>query len=182
MEDYSINISVKKKSNIPKVSASSSLQFLRGRILNMFFKNLPFMWPRQTIKLSNLDKSRMKHEGLLNKHFFKKKLNIPKGLAEIVNFQFSHYKSMEILGCHSNQSSYPTGIKNKTFVENNVLCNQFTMPSFSFILLTVPERKNFEYFFKNLPFMWPRQTIKLSNLDKSGMKHGGLINKHFCKK
>ena len=30
--------------------------------------------------------------------------------------------------------------------------------------------------------MWPRQTIKLSNLDKSRMKHGRLLNKHFCKK
>ena len=86
-----------------------------------FFKNLPFMWPRQTIKLSNLDKSRMKHEGLLNKHFCKKKSNIPKDLAEIVNFQFSHYKSMETLSCHSNQSSYLTEIKNITFVDGNVL-------------------------------------------------------------
>ena len=59
-----------------QVSASSSLKFLRRRILNIFFKNLPFMWPRQTIKLSNLDKSRMKHEGLLNKHFCKKKNQI----------------------------------------------------------------------------------------------------------
>ena len=29
---------------------------------------------------------------------------------------------METLSCHSNQSSYPTGIKNVTFVEGNVLC------------------------------------------------------------
>ena len=28
---------------------------------------------------------------------------------------------METISCHSNQSSYPTGIKNKTFVEGNVL-------------------------------------------------------------
>ena len=31
---------------------------------------------------------------------------------------------METLSCHSNQSSYPTGIKNITFVEDNALCNQ----------------------------------------------------------
>ena len=31
----------------------------------------------------------------------------------IVNFQFSHYKYMESISCHSNQSSYPTGIKTK---------------------------------------------------------------------
>ena len=52
-------------------STSSSLQFLR-RILNIFFENLPFMSPRQPIKLSDLDKSRMQHGGLLNKHICEK--------------------------------------------------------------------------------------------------------------
>ena len=52
------------------------------------------MLPRQPIKLSDLDKSRMKHGGLLNKYFCKKKSNIPNDLAEIVNFHFSHYKNM----------------------------------------------------------------------------------------
>ena len=52
------------------------------------------MSPRQPIKLSDLDKSRLKHGGLLNKYFCKKKSNIPNDLAEIVNFHFSHYKSM----------------------------------------------------------------------------------------
>ena len=56
-----------------KVSASSSLQILRRRILNIFFENLPFMLPCQPIKSSDLDKSRMKHGGLLNKHFCEKK-------------------------------------------------------------------------------------------------------------
>ena len=55
-----------------QVSASSSLRFLRRRILNIFFENLPFMSPRQPIKLSDLDKSRMKHGGLLNKFSVKK--------------------------------------------------------------------------------------------------------------
>ena len=105
-----------------QVSASCSLRFLRRRILNFFFENLPFMSPRQPIKLSDLDKSHMKHGGLLNKHLCKeKKLNIPNDLAEIVNFHFSHYKSMVTLSCQSNQSSNPTGIKNITFVEGNIL-------------------------------------------------------------
>ena len=74
-----------------QVSASSSLRFLR-RILNIF-RNLPFMSPRQQIKLSDLDKSSMKHG--FNKYFCKKiNSNIPNILAEIVNFHFSHYKSM----------------------------------------------------------------------------------------
>ena len=102
-----------------QVSASSTLRFLRRRILNIFSK--PFMFPCQPIKSSDLDKSCMKHEGLLNKHFCKKKSNIPNDVAEIVNFHFSHYKSMETLSCHSNQSFYPTEIKNIIFVEGKVL-------------------------------------------------------------
>ena len=104
-----------------KVSAASSLRFLRRRILIFFFENLPFMSPRQPIKSSDLDKSRMKHGGQLNKHFCKKTSYFHNDLAKIVNFHFSHYKSMETLSCHSNQSSYPTEIKNITFVEGNVL-------------------------------------------------------------
>ena len=89
---------------------------------NIFSKNLPFMLPSQPIKSSDLDKSLMKHGGLLNNHFCKKKnSNILNDLAEIVNFHFSHYKSMETASCHSNQSSYPTEIKNITFVEGKVL-------------------------------------------------------------
>ena len=99
------------------VSASSFLQFLRRRI----FENLPLMSPCQPIKLSDLDKSHMKHGGLPNKYLCKKNSNISNDLAEIVNFHFSHYKSMGTLSCHSNQSSYPTGIKNTTYVEANVL-------------------------------------------------------------
>ena len=79
------------------------------------FENLPFMSPRQLIKSSDLDKSHMKHAGLINKYFCKKKSNIPNDLAEIVNFHFSHYKSMQTLSCHSNQSSYPTKIKKHNF-------------------------------------------------------------------
>ena len=68
------------------------------------------MSPRQPIKLSDLDKSRMKHGGLLNRYFCKKS-NIPNDLAKIVNFHFSHYMFMGTISCHSNQSSYPTRIK-----------------------------------------------------------------------
>ena len=63
----------------------------------------------------------MKYGGLLNKHFCKKISNIPNDLAEIVDFHFSHYKSMETLSYHSNQSLYPTEIKNITFVEGDIL-------------------------------------------------------------
>ena len=80
------------------------------------------MSPRQPIKLSDLDKSRMKHEELLNKYFCKEKIQIsPMTWQKFVNFHFSHYKSMGTISCHSNQSSYPTGIKNTIYVEANVL-------------------------------------------------------------
>ena len=104
-----------------------------NKIFEYFFENLPFMLPRQPLKLSYLDKSRMQHGELLNKYFCKKNIqispmtwqkknsNISSETAETVNFQFSHYKSMGTISCHSNQSSYPTGIKNTTFVEANVL-------------------------------------------------------------
>ena len=92
--------------------------------IQYFLENLPFMSPCQPIKSSDLYKSRMKHGGLLN-FCEKKKSNVPSNLAEIVNFHFSHYKSMKTLSCHSNQNSYPTEIKNITFVEANVL-SKFT--------------------------------------------------------
>ena len=98
---------------VGQFSVSSFLQFLRRRILNIF--------PRQPIKLSYLEKSRMQHGGLLNKHICEKKSNIPNETEKIVNFLFSHYKSSGTISCHSNQSSYPTGIKNTTYVEANVL-------------------------------------------------------------
>ena len=78
------------------------------------------MWPQQPMKSSNLDKSHMRHGGLLNKHICgEKKSNISNETAETVNFHFSHYKSMGTTRCHSNQSYFLTGIKNTIHVEAN---------------------------------------------------------------
>ena len=41
-----------------------------------------------------------------------KNLNICSETAKIDNFHFSHFKSMETISCHSNQSSYPIATKN----------------------------------------------------------------------
>ena len=84
------------------------------KIFKHFYENRPFLPPRQPIKFIDLDKSHMKRRGLLNKHFCKKIQNIPNEIEKIVNFLFSHSKSLGTLSCHSNQSSYPTGIKNIT--------------------------------------------------------------------
>ena len=50
-----------------------------------------------------------------------KKSNISNETAENVNFHFIHYMSMGTISYHSNQSSYPTGIKTTIYVEANVL-------------------------------------------------------------
>ena len=58
----------------------------------------------------------MKRRGLLNKHICKKKPpNISIETEKNANLHFSHYKSMGTISCHSNQSSYPTGIKKHNF-------------------------------------------------------------------
>ena len=80
------------------------------KILKFFFENLPFLMPQQPIKISDQDEGHLKRSALLNKPFSKNKNET----AEIANFHFSHYKSMETGSCHSNQSSYLTGTKNKS--------------------------------------------------------------------
>ena len=89
--------------------------------LDYFFKKITLYVAQSTNQIKRFGQKSLKHGGLLNKHFCKKKSNIPNDLAEIVNFHFSHYKSMETVSCHSNQSSYLTEIKNITFVEGKVL-------------------------------------------------------------
>ena len=93
------------------------------KIFKHFYENGPFLPPQQPIKFTDLDKSHMKRRGLLNKHFCKQNPNIPKKTEKIVNFLFSHYKSMGTKSCHSNQSSYPTGKKQtKLFVPPTYRC------------------------------------------------------------
>ena len=79
----------------------------------------------------------MKHRGLLNKHFCKKIPNISIETEKNANFHFSHYKSMGTISCHSNQSSYPTGIKNIT-TYRCYMCNMER------IRLTASEEMSFE--------------------------------------
>ena len=103
-------------SKYAKFSASSSLWFLRRRFLNIFTKIDPFCHPDNQSNTPIWTKVIRKPRGLLNKHFCKKKFQIsPLRQKKNANFHFSHYKSMGTISCHSNQSSYPTGIKNITF-------------------------------------------------------------------
>ena len=160
-----------------KVSASFPLWLLRRRFF--FFENLAFRFPWQPIKISDLDKIHMVGRGLLQKHFCKTFCkyfqNICSNTEINANFHFSHYKSMEILSCHSNESTWATTIKNIVYVEANVM-NMYAKfhlhPSYGFLE---------EDFFENLPFMLPWQPIKFSDLDQIHMNRRGLLKKHFCK-
>ena len=117
-----------------KVSASFPLRFLRRRFLNIFFQNLPFMLQWQSIKFKVLDKIHMNCRGLLKKHFCKKKnLNICSKTTKIANFHFSHYKSMETISCHSNQSSYPIGMKTIVFVPPTYRCYVWNIARIGFM-------------------------------------------------
>ena len=94
----------------------------KKKFLNTFFENLAFRLPWQPIKISDLDKFHMVGRGLLQKHFcnfiFQ---NICINTEINANFHFSHYKSMETLSCHSNESTWATTIKNIIYVEANVM-------------------------------------------------------------
>ena len=128
-------------------SVSSSLQFLRRRILNIFFlKIYPLCRPVNQSNKAIWTKVVCNMEDDSINISVKKKSNISSETAETVNFQFSHYKSMGTISCHSNQSSYPTGIKNTTFVEANV---QSMYAKFQLHPPLVSEEKIFKHFYEN---------------------------------
>ena len=86
------------------------------------FTNLAIQLPWQPIKFTGLDKTDMFGRGLLKEHFFVKPLS--KYLQWDSNkCQFSLFplQVMEILSCHSNQSSYSIGTKN-TFIPPAYWC------------------------------------------------------------
>ena len=80
------------------------------------------------------------------------------------------------LSCHNIQRSHPTRIKNIIYVQANFLSMYAKFqpqPPYGFL-------EDFIIFFKKLPFMSPWQPMKLSDLHKSHMKRGELLNKHIC--
>ena len=93
----------------------------------------------------------------------KKKSNIPNDLAEIVNFHLSHFKSMGTKSCHSNQTSYPTEIKNTTYVEANV---QACMPSSGFIPHMVSEKKIFKHFLRKSTLFAAPKTNQINRFEQ----------------
>ena len=87
----------------------------------IFFCKLAFRLPWQPIKFSGLDKIHMFGRGLLKEHFWNICQNICKEIEIKAYFHFSHYKSMETVNCHSDESTLATAIKYAIFVEANVM-------------------------------------------------------------
>ena len=130
-----------------------SLMVSEKKIFSTFSRKLTLFAAPATNQSKRLRQKTYKHEGLLDKH--EKKSNISNETAEIVNFHFSHYKSMGTISCHSNRSSNPTGIKNTIYVEANVLSMyarfQFHPPYHLWFL----RRRFFNIFTKINPFCLP---------------------------
>ena len=75
------------------------------------------------IKIIDLDKIHMVGRGLpvLQNHFSKTFVKISAVTEINANFHFSHYKYMETLSCHSNESTQATTINIVIYVEVNVM-------------------------------------------------------------
>ena len=90
---------------------------------------------------------------------------------------FSHYKSIETLSCHSNESTRATSTRNVTFVEatNVNISAKFQLHTpYGFW-------DDFEKLLANLAFLLPWQPIKFSGLDKIHIFDIGLLKEQFCK-
>ena len=83
-------------------------------IFEYFFRKFRFRLPWQPIQFSGLNKIHRFGRGLPKEHLCKIFVKIFK-TAINANFHFSHYRSMVTVSCHSNQSSYPIGIKKHNY-------------------------------------------------------------------
>ena len=128
--------------NVCKVSASSPLRLLRRRFFNIFTKIYPLYCHDNQSSSVNWTKFIWVIKDYSRNISVKKNLNICSETAKIANFHFSHYKSMETISCHSNQSSYPIGTKN-TIIHSTPIyrCCMWNMETFSF---TASENMLFE--------------------------------------
>ena len=97
------------------------------------------------------------------------------------NFHFSHYKYMETLSCHSNESTWATTIKNIIYLEANIMNMNIYAKFQLHPSLWLLRRRFLNIFFENLAFRLPWQPSIISDLDKIHMLGRGLIQKHYCK-
>ena len=88
----------------------------------------------------------MKRKGLLNKHFCKQKIpNIPTETEKIVNFHFSHHKSMEILVAIVNRVLIQPKQKTQNFCRDK--CNKHVCKVSASSTLWFLRRRFFNIFF-----------------------------------
>ena len=92
-------------------------------------------------------------------------------------FHFSHYKSMEIISCHSDGSTRATAIKNN-------FCRGYCYEHFYKVSASFPScllrRRFLNIFFANLAFCLLWQPIKFRDLDKIHVVGRGPLKEHFC--
>ena len=70
--DETVPHTIYVEANVLSIYAKFQLLPLMVSVKKFFYQNLPFMSPLEPIKLSDLDKRRVKRGGLLNKHFCEK--------------------------------------------------------------------------------------------------------------
>ena len=92
------------EANVMNISAKFQHHARFGFFFLYFFANVSFWLPWQPIKFSCLDKIHMFGTGLFKEHFWKNFCNICSEIEIKAYFHFSHYKSMEIISCHSDES------------------------------------------------------------------------------
>ena len=94
-------------------------------------------------------------------------------------FHFSHYKSMEIICCHSDGSTRATAIKT-IFVEAIVMNISTKFQLHSLHGFWGEDFWIFFFFFANLAFWLLWQPIKFRDLDKIHVVGRGPLKEHFC--
>ena len=118
--------------------------------------------------------------GLLKEHFCKTFCqNICSNTEINANIRFSHCKTMEILSCQSNESTWAMTIKNIIYVEANVM-NMYAKfqlhPPYNFW------GEDFWIFFRKFTLYVAMATNQIQRFGQNSYECRGLLKKHFCKK
>ena len=146
-----------------KVSASSSLWLLRRWFFFFFFLIFWLGW--QPIQFSCLNKFKWFLEDYSRNISLKHLSKQLQWNSKKTYFNFSHYKSMQTLSCHSDKCTWAIATKNKLLVEAYIMNISW---KFQFHSLMASERI-FEDHLANLMFLLLWQPIQISNLDKIHM-------------
>ena len=115
-------------------------------------------------------------QGTFLKNFCK---NICSEIEIKAYFHFSHYKSMEIISCHSDESTWATAIKNINFIEANVMTKFQLHPPYGFW------GEDFQIFFRKLSvsvaMATNHQIQRFGQIHMFSRTTQGTFLKNFCK-